>query len=178
MEVEQLNERIAQLSELVKSMEATLKAVEEERNRLVVQQKETESKFERVKEKEEYYLIDFDRYRDCVVNSDTEEGHFLDEASYDNNNYFRTEKRAQEVVDKIHFLLRLERLHDTYCPDYTPDWKNSNELKYSVFYDNYSGHYHISMFSVNDYKNNTFFATKEIAQKVCNILNKELEEKE
>lgn len=183
-ELEQLSKRIEQLTELVKtgseaikSMETALKAAEEERDRLKKQRKETEPKFERVKEGARYYIIDFDGYRSLGVYSDTEEGHPLDESSCDNNNYFRTEKRAQEVADKINYLLKLERLHDIYCPDYIPDWENDNELKYSVFYDNDSRHYRISMFSINDYKNNAFFATKEIAQKVCDILNAELEEK-
>jgi chromosome segregation ATPase len=53
-ELEQLNERIGQLTELVKtgseaikSMEAALKAAEEERDRLADQRREQEPKFER-----------------------------------------------------------------------------------------------------------------------------------
>lgn len=184
-ELGQLNGRIAQLSELiksgseaVKSMKAALEAAKEERDRLAVQQREAEPKFERVKENEEYYFINFNRYNGFIANKDIEEDHSLDEAVYNCNNYFHTEKRAQEVADKLNFLLKLERLHDIYCPNYTPNWKNNDEYKYSVYYNNCSGLYHIAIFSVNDYKNNAFFATKEIAQKVCDILNAELEGKE
>lgn len=180
-EIEKLNERIARLTDLVKSGEETisatkemLKLAEQERDRLAVQRKETEQKFERVKEGEKYYIIDFDGYRSFVVKWDTEEDHPLDKASYDNNNYYHTEKRAKEVTNKLNFLLKLERLHDIYCPDFLPNWKNEHELKYSIFYDNCGKCYRISMFDVNDYKINTFFATKEIAQKVCDILNAEL----
>ena len=184
-ELEQVNERITQLAELIKaerevikSMEISLKAAEEARDRLADQRREQEPKFERVKENEKYYFIDFDRYNGFIANNDTENGHPLDEAIYNCNNYFHTEKRAREVADKLNFLLKLERLHDIYCPDFFPNWKNSDEIKYSVFYDNYNKCYRTSMFTVHDYKNNAFFATKEIAQKVRDILNAELRKNE
>lgn len=185
-ELEQLNERIAQLTELIKngseaikSMQVALQAAEEERDRLAVQQKEIEPKFERVKKNENYYYLEFGSALETVtIYSDADTGHPIDKNRFDNNNYFHTEQRAQEVADKINFLLKLERLHDTFCPDFFPNWKNNDEIKYSVFYDNYSRCYRTSMFSVNEYKNNAFFATKEIAQKVCDILNAELRERE
>lgn len=180
-ELEKLNERISQLTELVKTgseaiknMETALKVAEEERDRLADQRREQEQKFERVKEKEKYYFI-HNGCRDFVVTSDTEMGYPLDEASYNSNNYYHTEQRAQEVVNKINFLLKLERLHDTFCPDYKPDW-NDDEYKYLVFYDNRSKRYIVDASGFREHKADVFFATVEIAYKVCDILNGELEE--
>lgn len=181
-DIEKLEERIAQLTELVKtgtetieSLKETLKTVEEERDRLVDQRREQEPKFERVKGKEQYYFVNI-AYRGFVVTSDTEMGYPLDEASYNSNNYYHTEQRAQKVVDKINFLIKLERLRDIYCPDYVPDWDNEDESKYVVYYDNQSKCYKINSFYVTEYKPDVAFPTSEIAQKVCDILNKELEE--
>ena len=187
-ELEKLNERIAQLTELVKSGEETisatkemLKLAEQERDRLADQRREQEPKFERVHQTKSYWRLAFDNAFGCGawVLKQVERGwhDFNNMTDFEGNNYFHTEKRAQEVADKINFLLKLERLHDIYCPDYVPDWGNHDEYKYSIFYNNYNRNYCIGMFSVNNYKNNAFFATKEIAQKVCNILNAELEEK-
>lgn len=182
-ELEQLNERIAQFSELVKagseaikSMETALKAAKEERDRLKEQQKETEPKFERVKEGAIYYIIDFDAHRSCGVYGDMEEGHPLDEASYNNNNYFRTEKRAQEVVDKINLLLKLERLHDIFCPNYMPDFNDADATKWYLFVSvrDKKWHWEICHACVNDVL--VYFSSAEIAQKVCDILNAELKE--
>lgn len=42
-------------------------------------------------------------------------------------NCFKTKERAEQVADKIKFLLRLEFLHDKYCPRFLnkQDYKNS-----------------------------------------------------
>lgn len=181
--IEQLEERIAQLTELVntgtetlESLKETLKTVEKERDRLADQRKESEPKFERVKEGEEYYFIDFDVFKSLLVLRETEGGYAVDDAAYEKNDYFKTKERAQEVADKINLLLKLERLHDIYCPNYVPDWSDEDESKYVVYYDNQDKCYKINSFYVTEYKPDVAFPTSEIAQKVCDILNAELEE--
>ena len=180
--MQELNERIARLTELVntgtktlESLEETLKTVEKERDRLAEERRERKPKFERVKENESYYFIS-SLFGGFYVDSDTEEGHPLDEGLYNANNYYHTKSRAQEVADKLNFLLKLERLHDIYCPDYVPDWDNENEYKYTVYYDGKDKCYGISKFCIIEYKPNVVFPTVKIAQKVCDILNAELEE--
>ena len=130
--VEQLNERIAQLTELVKSgseaiknMEIALRAAEEERDKLADKRKEQELRFERVEKGKIYYTVtgELNIIR-CI-----EGGHIIDNNFYNANNYFYTQKRAQEVANKINFLLKLERLHDIFCPDYVPDRNDFNEIK-------------------------------------------------
>lgn len=179
MNIKELNERIEQLTKLVISADETIKnakemivLAEQERDRLCDQQCESEPKFERVKYGYNYYYVDVlsEGLKVCMS---LEGNSTVINQYYSMNNYFHTKERAQEVADKINFLLKLERLHDIYCPDYVPDWKNQDEPKYSVFYDHRSKQYRTSKFSINDYKNNAFFATQEIAQKVCDILNAE-----
>lgn len=181
--IEQLEERIAQLTELVntgtetlESLKETLKTVEKERDRLADQRREQEPKFERVKEGEEYYFIDFDAFKSLLVLRETEGGYAVDDAAYEKNDYFKTKERAQEVADKINLLLKLERLHDTFCPDYVPDWNVSN-WKYFVYYNNDHKEYWVDTAIAMEHKADVFFATENIAQKVCDILNAELEEK-
>lgn len=181
--IEQLEERIAQLTELVmtggkaiESMETALKAAEEERDRLADQRREQEPKFERVKENEEYFFIRFDGNDGLVVVGDEEQDDPLDKAAYENNNYFKTKQRAQEVADKINFLLKLERLHDIYCPDYVPDWGNDTET-YIIPYGMIKKRYFVSCVHACWTITYVYFPTREIAQKVCDILNAELEEK-
>lgn len=179
-ELEKLNERITQLTELVKtgseaikSMEAALKTAEEERDRLADQRREQEPKFERNFGDGYYYICDngaMEVDSSCDVNDVVACNQFIC------NNYFKTEKRAQEVADKINLLLKLERLHDIYCHDYTPDW-NDGKWKYFVAYDNICKRYEVVLSISVEHKTNVFFATREIAQKVCDILNAELEEK-
>ncbi len=185
-ELEKLNERITQLTELVKTgseaiknMEAALKAAEEEKDRLESQRRE-EPTFKRVQNREYYWSVGTTYVnegkaatcRHCENFDCGDTNYFL------NNNYFKTHERAQEVADKMNFLLKLERLHDVFCPDYVPDW-NSNEWKYFVFYDNSKGYkgYRVDTRATFECKTNVFFPTSEIAQKVCDVLNAELEEK-
>lgn len=181
--MQELNERISQLTDLVNSASDTIentremiKLVEQERDRLADQRREQEPKFERVKENEEYFFIRFDGNDGLVVVGDEEQDDPLDKAAYENNNYFKTKQRAQEVADKINFLLKLERLHDIYCPDYVPDWGNDTET-YIIPYGMIKKRYFVSCVHACWTITYVYFPTREIAQKVCDILNKELEER-
>ena len=184
-ELEQLNEIIEQLTELVKtgseaikSMETALKAAEEERDRLADQRRESEPKFERVEDREYYWSVGttFVNEGKAVACRHYENYDRGDNNYFDNNNYFKTVQRAREVADKINFLLRLERLHDTFCPKYVPDWDN-DMIKYIVGFDAYNKKWYIGQTFVNKDVSGVYFPTKEIAQKVCDILNAELEER-
>ncbi len=181
--IEQLDERIAQLTELVKTgseaiknMGTALKAAEEERDRLADQRREQEPKFERVGKYEKYYSILFDGAAMTCQERDNGQNSFDDTNNFESNNYFKTVQRAENVADKINFLLKLERLHDTFCPDYKPNW-NSGERKYYVFYGHNSECYSVGSVGNVEYETNVFSPTLEIAKKVCDVLNKELEEK-
>ena len=175
--IEQLNERIAQLTELVKSgseaiknMKIALRAAEEERDRLAEQQREQEPKFERIEKGEIYFSITGEL--DVIRN--IESGYIVDNNKYNANNYFYTKERAEKVVDKIKFLLKLERLHDTFCPNYVPDWNDFSEIKFSVYYDVYEEKYTECRYSAMVYGANVYFPSLKIAQQVCDILNREL----
>lgn len=90
-------------------------------------------------------------------------------------NCFRTKKRAEEVADKILLLLRLEQLHDILCPDYEPDW-GSGEATYCLYYDHSSSRWAVDgWYDCNCRVNGAYFDTLENAEKVAEILNKELE---
>lgn len=178
--IEQFEERIAQLTELVKSgseaiksIEAALRAAEEERDRLADQRREQEPKFERVGKYGKYYSILFNGAAMTCEERDNGQNCFDDTDNFESNNYFKTEQRAQEVADKINFLLKLERLHDIYCPDYKPDWKGADDKHYVVRdgqRKKYACRSTIGWSGIAC----VFFPTREIAQKVCNILNEEL----
>ena len=172
-EIKQLNERIEQLTNFVESTKAILKAAEEERDRLAAKCKE-QPKFERVKSHEIYSCIIINSYGASVV-SDKDFGTNADLRHFESNNYFHSKERAQEVADKINFLLKLERLHDSFCPDYKPDW-NDGENKYFVFYDNTCKRYAFNAVAVVEYEPGVYFPPGKIAKKVCDILNAEQEE--
>lgn len=179
-EIEQLNKRIEQLTELVKtgseaikSMKAALKAAEEERDRLADQRREREPKFERVKDRECYSHISIESCGACAI-QERDIGIGMDLRRFEHNNYFHTHERAQEVVDKINFLLKLERLHDTFCPGYVPDWGNCWLSKYYIYQDKSVGNIWIcGAVSTESDVVQVYFPTEEIAQKVCDILNAE-----
>lgn len=176
--IKQLEERIAQLTELVKSggeaiksMEAALRTAEEERDRLADQRREWEPKpkFERVDKGAEYYTIYMrDACPDVIATRDNR--YFYDNKAFACNNYFYTTKRGREVADKINLLLKLERLHDIYCPDYKAEYDDDKDKYHVAFCDGMyqwdDDNYCMDPLSV-------FFPSSEIAQKVCDILNKE-----
>ena len=183
-EIEKLNERISQLTELVKSGEETisatkemLKLAEQERDRLADQRRESEPKFERVKHGEYYWSVSLRLFcnegkaRACRHDENYDR---IDYSFFDNNNYFKTEQRAQEVADKINLLLRLERLHDTFCPDFNLGLGDElNTEKYYVFYSFIRMKWAVSWTIEARDAVQVYFPTEEIAQKVCDILNAE-----
>lgn len=165
------------IEELIKKttrLEYELESIKQE---LREQEIKREVKFERVKEGEIYYSIYFeyfDRNKGLVVTRDEEQDHPMDKVAFDNNNYFKTERRAQEVADKIKLLLKLERLHDTFCPDYVPNWDDEDERKYFITYDILYNNYKYMNTQILRLTADVYFPSEEIAQKVCGILNAEL----
>lgn len=133
---------------------------------------EEEPKFKRVKTPTPYYYISNNVNGRIICYSKTEYNGIYDNCHYDNNNYFHTEKRAEEVADKINFLLKLERLHDTYCPGYVPDWSNDKDHKHYIYYDEKAKRWNFDSVTKMNVAT-VYFPTSKIAQKVCNILNEE-----
>lgn len=150
----------------VKQLEAVINKVETD----------SEPKFERVEKNDCYYSVQLDN--SCQVIIRREEYCHVDNNCYNLPNYFHTKERAQEVLDEIKFLLKLERLHDIYCPDYKPDRDDKYTKKYYIFENNLGAQsfwaYGINTATRNS--NTVYFPTEEIAQKVCDILNKEYED--
>ena len=185
MSIDDLNKRFAQLTDvitnaekMIKDAEEMIKSAKQERDRLTEQRNNynNDTDFKRVSYGSNYFVVDVGSLGvgTCKL-SDIDED--IDKDYFEGNNYFKTVQRAEEVVGKINFLLRLERLHDTFCPEYVPDW-NDNEHKYCVFYDNTDKRYRGNLVVATEYKTNVYFATAEIARKVCDILNKEDEGQE
>ena len=120
---------------------------------------------------EEYFFVDNDFCAHSFCNYDDE----VDNYNFEIGNCFRTGERADQVVEKMRLLLRLEQLHDMLCPDYEPDW-GSGEATYCLYYDHSSSRWAVDgWYDCNCRVNGAYFDTLENAEKVAEILNKELE---
>lgn len=177
MNIKELNERIEQLTNLVitseetiSQLKETLKSVEQERDRLADERRELEPELERVAGGRYYYLDNFGYGAAFIETKDTNSSG--DKYRFENNNYFLTKERVKEVYGKMYFLLKLERFHDIYCPDYIPDW-DSLDKKYCVYYNHDWQIYICSECTRCESAQLTYFPTAAIAQKVRDILNKE-----
>ena len=162
----EIENKIHNLKRTIKSCEIIIKANENEIKKL-------EAEKERPKK---YYTVTADSYNGIFVKEYIEEYMRFDKSNFENNNYFLTKERAEEVADKIKFLLKLERLHDTFCPDYKPYWDNNWTQKFYVLFDNRKRKYtNARAFSVVDNHTTVYFDSEQTANKVCEILNKEIE---
>lgn len=139
--------------------------------------KQNEPKFERVLKNEDYYTLMINPFG-AIIDRTYEKYNWIDNVRCINNNYFKTYERAQEVADKINFLLKLERLHDIFCPDFVPNFNDFNILKYTIYRDHSNKIYRAIACYSSEHRTQVFFPSGEIAQKVCDILNKELEQGE
>ena len=86
-------------------------------------------------------------------------------------NYNGSKERAEEVADKIKFLLKLERLHDTFCPDYKPDWSDVSNAKWRVAFEQEKKKYVLCWDWAADCKT-VYFDSEGTAKKVYETLNK------
>ncbi len=165
--IDVMKEETAKLSGMIAKLNDIIQEIEAEKERLIKEQ--NKSKFE-LAQNEKYYFINFLARGSClVVQKDIYVAALGDRARVDQNNCFKTEKIAKEVLDKINLLLKLERLHDIYCPDYKAE-DDGNDKYRIVFCDGMyqweQDDYTIDFLSV-------YFPTEEIAQNVCDILNSE-----
>ena len=151
--------------------EELLKEIEKLKGKIMqLEEKLDKPKFERTKE---YHTVDIacgEAVNYCFNDVHCEDDNY----NFKNNNYFITEKHAKDVAEKINFLLKLERLHDIYCLNYVPNW-NDGKYKWYVFFDKELKSYNFTSDLYWDRKVATYFDSEETAQKVCNILNNELE---
>lgn len=167
----EIENKIYDLKRTIKSCENIIKANENEIKKLEAEKERPA--FERVEEGKKYYIVTAGSYNGIFVKGYIEEYMRFDKLNFENNNYFHTEERAEEVADKINFLLKLERLHDTFCPDYKPDWEDGR-FKWSVLLTNDDKEY-ITIWTTRSKRPTVYFDSMETANKVCEILNKELE---
>ncbi|WP_298653024.1 hypothetical protein [uncultured Eubacterium sp.] len=175
----EIENKIYDLKRVIESCKNVIKANENEIKKLEAEKEKPD--FERVKKGEKYYFIGDDcrcgnsengkiiAYFTFDENSKNDEKHFK------SNNYFLTKERADETADKINFLLKLERLHDIYCPDYEPDWNDRIKAKWNVVFDYDEKEYVSYWNAVVDSHTTVYFDSKKTADKVCDILNKGLE---
>lgn len=166
--LKELDDRFNAVDEQVKALSKQIEQLEKE-----LAGAKGEPGFERKLDKDSYWYVTTN-FGDPIVYVERESNGFFDNKCFENNNYFHTKERAQEVADKIRLLLKLERLHDIYCPDYKPDWSN-NEIKYLILYNHTANRYSVGNAIYSKYLL-PYFPTTEIAQKVCDILNAELKQ--
>lgn len=133
---------------------------------------EREPSFERLPEGKKYYTIQGNGGQ-FFVNDWQESSTLFDKFCHYYNDYFYTGERAREVLEKINFLLKLERFHDIYCPSYKPDW-HSIDNKYYVFYNNAYQKYNVECVQSFEDLTRTYFPDQKTAQAVCDRLNEEL----
>lgn len=169
-----VEEMQAQLDKMKDDIEHMKVRVSEYEHMISVIKAQGDKKFERVSKNENYFTLMINT-SGMIIDSSKEKYDWIDDARFDNNNYFKTAERAQEVADKINFLLKLERLRDTFCPDYVPDWDDWRVKKWEIDYENSQGRYRALSTPSTESKTAVYFPTEEIAQKVCDIFNKECE---
>jgi hypothetical protein len=168
-----VEEMQAQLDKMKDDIEHMKVRVSEYEHMISVIKAQDDEPIERVPKNDMYFLIGITSGK-ARADTSYEDNDEIDDARFDNNNYFKTCERAQEVADKINFLLKLERLHDRFCPEYVPDWKTCTG-KWSIYFNSCSNIYDYCVTLSSQNEQQVYFPTEEITKKVCDILNKERE---
>lgn len=92
-------------------------------------------------------------------------------------NYFHSKEYADEFAKKCKLIAMMLHCKWYLCPDYVPDFKNSNEEKHYVYYDA-CGEKYTTDWRCMTINNEVFFDTEENARKCADWLNKHWKENE
>lgn len=159
---------------LKQELEALRNKCKELEDKIELAEQDDEPKFERVPDGKPYYTLKTINGAFAINPNHTAESHrIIDKDRFDNNNYFKIRERAQEVADKINFLLKLERFRDMFCPNYKPNFDDFSTFKHMIIYDHDIQMYRTMYCNSSEYGTQVYFPSEGIAQKVCDILNKE-----
>lgn len=171
--IHDLKRNIESCKNIIESCENIIKTNENEIKKLEAEKEKPA--FERVEKGKKYYVVAVDSYGGVLAKEYIEEHMSFNEYYFKNNNYFHTKERAEEVADKINFLLKLERLHDTFCPDYKFDWEDKERECYWYVQINSGTKRYEALWSYYKVVTTAYFDSRKTAEKVCDVLNKELE---
>lgn len=149
-------------AEFLGKLEALLKEAE-------AQKKQEEPKPWKPERGEKYFTIENSFYAFQYTYCED----IIDEPKILSGNCFRTEERAEQVAEKMRLLLRLEQLHDMLCPDYVPDWEDS-EAKFYVYFSHIQNNWRVGCSTAWEYPCMVIFDAEKNAQKAAEILNKEM----
>lgn len=166
----EIENKIYDLKRVIESCKNVIKANENEIKKLEAEKEKPV--FERVEKGLRYYCVEVNELG-VTVEPHIDNRLIFSDAMFKNNTYFLTKERSEEVADKINFLLKLERLHDTFCPDYKPDWDNKSEAKWTVVFDYDEKKYAPYWSVITDNHTIVYFNSRKTAKKVCDILNEE-----
>lgn len=99
-----------------------------------------------------------------------------DNRRIDFNNVYRPNDKTQEHLEwyrdnVLRVQNKLMQLHELLCPDYFPDWRDEDECKWWVCYNNKNKCFRCT--SCYIYNHFVVYFTEEAAEKACEILNRE-----
>lgn len=112
-----------------------------------------------------------------VINTFSRGDNALDNHRIDFNNVYHSSNTTREHLkwyanNVLRVQNKLMQLHELLCPDYFPNWKNSNENKYYPYYDYMVEHKWMVTYA-RYYSSFLVCFTEEAAEKACKILNQE-----
>lgn len=108
-----------------------------------------------------------------IVQTYTETNNAFCDKCFENNNYYLTKDRCEEVVQKCNFLALLEKIHDELCPNYKPVVGEQTFAITQIF--SSSSYIFGAYVTYNIVPHNTYFPSLDIAIQASSILNKKAE---
>lgn len=157
----------------LEELNAILKDVDELKQRAInlkaKLEKSEEPKAWKPENHEKYWYVGYaGEIRDTLWNS-RKTDHF----HYNFGNCFQTKERAEQVAEKSKMLLKLERYHDMFCPDFVPDWNDDSQIKFFVDFHTVDKKWCVFNTNINQSLVEVYFSSRDIAKKVCDLLNQE-----
>lgn len=118
-EIEELKQKLNEAVATTKQLEEKIKELEEEKN----------CKRWKAKYGEKYYYID-----EAIINDHYEANDITDNALYERGNYFKTQREAQIVAEKLKIYTKLKDLALRLNKGKEIDWNDDTQNKYHLYY--------------------------------------------
>ena len=125
-----------------------------------------------IPDKPDFEMYDKFYYLDSVTD-DVEDGCLDGDIDIIDFNMFHTREYAQEFSKKCKLITMMLHCKWYLDRDYVPDWNNSDENKYYVFYNNFTNGFGVTVRTLSE---SVAFSNEESARKCADWLNKHWKE--
>lgn len=160
--------------ELIKQYDEKAKALRDE---FISKLEDDNKEFELTYPEKDYWVYCVDGDTGEIVEVYYTANNTTDRFLFEHGYYFETKEEAEHYLKERKLLFKLHRYAKEKNDGWEPDWSDSGENKYYIFYGHSGNKFEVSSAVISDnFKKLPYFKTREIAQECIDMFGDEIKE--